>query len=108
MNEFKIIKETINDLEYQETEGLLTDKGIAYLKELKQALQLQQTGVSGSVFQSLEELKRNEHLISDLQKDENGNDIRIVDGKKIIQIEEKTEEDRRLNNAINLWRMRKI
>ena len=54
----------------------------------------------------LEELKRNEHLISDLQKDENGNDIRIIDGKKIIQIEEKTEEDRRLNNAINLWRMR--
>lgn len=60
----------------------------------------------GSAFQSLEELKRNEHLISYLQKDENGNDIRIVDGKKIIQIEEKTEEDRRLNNAINLWRMR--
>jgi hypothetical protein len=64
------------------------------------------TAVSGSAFQSLEELKRNEHLISDLQKDENGNDIRVVDGKKIIQIEEKTEEDRRLNNAINLWRMR--
>lgn len=57
-------------------------------------------------FQTLEELKRNEHLISDLQKDENGNDIRIVDGKKIIQIEEKTEEDRKLNEAINLWRMR--
>ena len=67
---------------------------------------LNKTAVSGSAFQSLEELKRNEHLISDLQKDENGNDIRIVDGKKIIQIEEKTEEDRRLNNAINLWRMR--
>lgn len=65
-----------------------------------------QAVVSGSAFQSLEELKRNEHLISDLQKDENGKDIRIVDGKKIIQIEEKTEEDRRLNNAINLWRMR--
>jgi hypothetical protein len=47
MSEFKIIKETINDLEYQETEGLLTDRGVAYLKELKQALQLQQTGVSG-------------------------------------------------------------
>ncbi len=57
-------------------------------------------------FQTLEELKRNEHLISDLQKDENGNDIRIVDGKKIIQIEEKTEDDKKLNEAINLWRMR--
>ena len=71
-----------------------------------QVPQCNKTTVSGSAFQSLEELKRNEHLISDLQKDENGNDIRIVDGKKIIQIEEKTEEDRRLNNAINLWRMR--
>lgn len=55
---------------------------------------------------SLNELKRNEHLISELQKDENGNDIRFVDGRKIIQIEEKTDEDRRMNNAINLWRMR--
>ena len=55
---------------------------------------------------SLNELRRNEYLISELQKDENGNDIRFVDGKKIIQIEEKTDEDRRLNNAINLWRMR--
>ena len=54
----------------------------------------------------LNELKRNEHLISELQKDENGNDIRFVDGRKIIQIEEKTDEDRRMNNAINLWRMR--
>jgi hypothetical protein len=54
----------------------------------------------------LNELRRNEHLISELQKDENGNDIRLVDGKKIIQIEEKTDEDRRMNNAINLWRMR--
>ena len=71
-----------------------------------QVPQCDKTAVSGSAFQSLEELKRNEYLISDLQKDENGKDIRIVDGKKIIQIEEKTEEDRRLNNAINLWRMR--
>lgn len=72
-----------------------------------QAQQLNEATVKDSAyFQSLDELKRNEHLISDLQKDENGNDIRIVDGKKIIQIEEKTEEDRRLNNAINLWRMR--
>jgi hypothetical protein len=67
---------------------------------------LLKNAVSGCVFQSLDELKRNEHLISDLQKDENGNDIRIVDGKKIIQIEEKTAEDRRMNEAINLWRMR--
>jgi hypothetical protein len=56
--------------------------------------------------EQLSELKVNEHLISELQKDENGNDIRLVDGKKIIQIEEKTDEDRRMNNAINLWRMR--
>ena len=76
------------------------------LSKNTQVPQCDKTAVSGSAFQSLDELKRNEHLISDLQKDENGNDIRIVDGKKIIQIEEKTEEDRRLNNAINLWRMR--
>jgi hypothetical protein len=56
---------------------------------------------------NLEELKINKHLISDLQKDENGNNIRIVNSEKIIQIEEKTEEDRKLNEAINLWRMRK-
>lgn len=56
--------------------------------------------------EQLSELKVNEHLISELQQDENGNDIRFVDGKKIIQIEEKTDEDRRMNNAINLWRMR--
>jgi len=56
--------------------------------------------------ENLEELSKNKHLISDLQKDENGNDIRFVDGKKIIQIEEKTEKDRKLNEAINLWRMR--
>jgi hypothetical protein len=54
----------------------------------------------------LNELRRNEHLISELQQDENGNDIRIVNGKEIIQIKERTEEDRRLNEAINLWRMR--
>jgi hypothetical protein len=56
--------------------------------------------------EKLNELRRNEHLISDLHKDKNGNDIRFVNGKEIIQIEEKTDEDRRLNNAINLWRMR--
>jgi len=62
--------------------------------------------VSGSAFQLLEELKRNEHLISDLQTEEGGCQFRMVNGIKIYQIEEKTEEDRRLNNAINLWRMR--
>jgi hypothetical protein len=70
-------------------------------------LQLNIGAVNNSTsFQTLEELSRNEHLISDLKKDENGNDIRFVDGKKIIQIEEKTEKDRELNRAINLWRMR--
>jgi len=48
-----------------------------------------------------------EHLISDPYKNENNNLVRIVDGKEIIQIEEKTEADRRLNESINLWRMRR-
>lgn len=56
--------------------------------------------------EQLNDLRRNEHLISELKQDENGNDIRIVNGKEIIQIKERTEEDRRLNEAINLWRMR--
>jgi len=55
---------------------------------------------------NLEELKKNEHLISVLKKDKNGNDIRVVDGLEIIQIEEKTQEDIDLNYRINLWRMR--
>lgn len=45
--------------------------------------------------------------ISKAYIDENRNLVRIVDGKKIVQIEEKTEADRRLNEAINLWRMRR-
>jgi hypothetical protein len=49
----------------------------------------------------------NEHKISDLKKNAAGNDIRIVDGKEIIQIEEKTQADIDLNCRINLWRMRK-
>lgn len=53
-----------------------------------------------------EYLNKNEHKIKDAYRDENGNLIREVDGKKIIQIEEKTEEDIRLNNIINLWRIR--
>lgn len=56
--------------------------------------------------QNLEDLKRNEHLISELETDESGSQFRMVDGQKIGQIEEKTEEDRKLNYAINLWRMR--
>ena len=46
------------------------------------------------------------HLISDAERDENGRLIRYVDGKKIYQSEEKTESDRRFNEACNLWRMR--
>lgn len=45
--------------------------------------------------------------ISEAYIDENRNLVRIVDGKKIVQIEEKTEADRKLNEAINLWRMRR-
>jgi len=33
--EFKLIKDQINELEYQETNDLLTSKGLTYLKELK-------------------------------------------------------------------------
>ena len=54
----------------------------------------------------LNELSKNEHKISELKKDVNGNDIRIVDGKEIKQIEEKTQADIDLNRRINLWRMR--
>lgn len=56
----------------------------------------------------LKDLEKNEHLISELQKDENGNDIRIVNGKKIIQAKEETEKDREFNRLVNLWRMRNI
>ena len=52
------------------------------------------------------ELSKNEHKISELKKDANGNDIRIVAGKEIKQIEEKTQADIDLNRRINLWRMR--
>ena len=43
--------------------------------------------------------------ISEVYLDENKNLVRIVDGEKIIQIEEKTEADKRKNEDINLWRM---
>lgn len=58
------------------------------------------------MFKEYNKLEENEHKISELKKDANGNDIRIVDGKEIKQIEEKTQKDIDLNRAINLWRMR--
>jgi len=45
-------------------------------------------------------------LVSDLRIDENGNQVREVGGQKIIQIEEKTEADRKRNESINRWRLR--
>ena len=55
----------------------------------------------------LKKIKNNKgHLISDSYIDENNDLIRVVDGQKIKQIEELTENDVRKNNAINLWRMR--
>jgi hypothetical protein len=44
--------------------------------------------------------------ISEAYIEENGKSVRIVDGKKIIQIDETTEAKKRLNENINLWRMR--
>jgi len=55
---------------------------------------------------TLQELEKNKDLISELKKDENNNNIRVVNGQEIIQIEEKTQEDIDLNYRINLWRMR--
>lgn len=57
--------------------------------------------------ETIEQLKRNANLISELQRDENNRPFRVVNGEKIYQIEEKTFEDKMLNEAINLWRMRK-
>ena len=54
----------------------------------------------------IEDLEKNSHKISEAYNDENGNLIRKVDGVEIRQIEEKTDRQKRLNNAINLWRMR--
>lgn len=56
----------------------------------------------------LNELEKNKHLISELQKDKNGNDIRMVNDKNIIQAKEETEADREFNRMANLWRMRNI
>lgn len=63
-------------------------------KTKKQTLnqQLLQTVVERSAFKSLEKLGSNQHLIFELQKDKLGNNIRIVAGKKIIQIEKKTQK----------------
>lgn len=56
----------------------------------------------------IEALKKNEGLISELQYDDKGNPIRLVNGTEIKQIEEKTEEDVKTNYLINLWRMRNL
>tara|TARA_R110000803_G_scaffold181686_1_gene244089 strand:- start:225 stop:404 length:180 start_codon:yes stop_codon:yes gene_type:complete len=53
-----------------------------------------------------EEYKRNKSKISNSYINKNGKLIRDVDGVEIIQIEEKTLKDVRINEAINLWRMR--
>lgn len=57
--------------------------------------------------ETLKELKKNEHKIGELFK-EGADEYRMVDGKKIRQIDEKTQEDIDLNNRINLWRMRTL
>lgn len=56
----------------------------------------------------IEALKKNECLISELQYDDKGNPIRLVNGTEIKQIEEKTEDDVKTNYLINLWRMRNV
>tara|TARA_R110000851_G_scaffold18622_1_gene58363 strand:+ start:504 stop:683 length:180 start_codon:yes stop_codon:yes gene_type:complete len=53
-----------------------------------------------------EEYKRNKSKISNSYINKNGKLIRDVDGVEIIQIEEKTLKDVRMNEAINLWRTR--
>lgn len=46
--------------------------------------------------------------ISEPYTDKNGNLIREVNGVKTIQIKERTQEDRKRNENINLWRMRNL
>lgn len=41
--------------------------------------------------------------LNDYEKDENGY-FKMINGKKIYQIEEKTENDKRINEAIDEWR----
>ena len=57
-----------------------------------------------SEFDDIKSKKQN--LISDAYRGEQNQLLRNVDGKEIIQIEEKTQADRDMNEAINLWRMR--
>lgn len=58
--------------------------------------------------EEFDEIKQEKsHLISEPERDKNGRLIRYVDGKKIYQSEEKTEADKRFNEACNLWRMRR-
>jgi len=56
--------------------------------------------------ENIEDLKVNIDKISQPYKDKNGRLKRKVNGIEIGQIEEKTEDDRILNENINLWRMR--
>lgn len=58
-------------------------------------------------------MRNSEHLdkhvpeddnISELMVDENGREFRIVNGKKIYQIEEKTQSDKDHNLSINRMR----
>lgn len=55
---------------------------------------------------NLEELEENKHLISEPYTNDKGELIRVVNGNEIVQIPEDTEEIRRKNELINLWRMR--
>lgn len=43
--------------------------------------------------------------LNNYEKDENGY-FKIINGEKIYQIEEKTESDRKTNDAINSFRQR--
>jgi hypothetical protein len=60
--------------------------------------------ITGDDLNKIKAEKGNE--ISEAYRDENGYLVRTIEGKEIKQIEEKTEADKRLNEAINLWRMR--
>lgn len=53
-----------------------------------------------------EVLEQFSDLIGEPYRDKNGRLTRMVDGKEIGQIEEKTPEDVQRNRNINLWRMR--
>lgn len=57
--------------------------------------------------ENLRDLEKNSHKIGKAYRDDNNDLIREVDGVEIKQIEEKTPEDIRKNELINLWRMRR-